>query len=145
MGVQTKDRVINDSKYEVTQFTARRALRLQARLLRVAGPAVGKVANARGLDESLDLGAIVSELVDRLDEKEVESLVMDLLSCTRRDGIELTAEAFDLAFAGNLFEVVKVIGFVLQVNYGDFIEALTGGQGSLFSPSPASPPKSSKG
>lgn len=133
MGRKSQDREIGGATWTVTQFPATEGLAILTRLLKLAGPALGAVARGEGA-KPLEVGTFVSGLVDQLDEVETVTLVKRLLRETRKDGREVLP-VFDVEFMGNYFTLLTVLGFVLEVNYGDFFGAL--GQGSSAEVSPA--------
>ena len=132
--IDTEERQIGDHMWTVGQFTASIGLRLWTRLIKLVGPSLGTAAAAfgEGLDTEFDasiLGKAVEELTKKLDENDVLDLVQRLLSQTQIDNRKVN---FDLDFAGNYMELLKVLLFVLEVNYKSFFSGLpSGAQGVL--------------
>lgn len=123
--IETKEKIINDSTYSVTQMPAMRALRMQARLIKLFGPALGVLFVAEMKNEGegdKEIGNSLALLASQLDEKNFDSLVLDLMQGVRKNGVELTKPIMDLEFAGKLNELFMVIYFVLEVNYADFFQ-----------------------
>lgn len=123
--IETREKIINGSTYSVTQLPARRALKLQAKLIKLLGPAVSTIFIASGDLDTADqsIPKAVSALVTQLDDKTFDQLVLELLQGqVRRDGKEITEHVLDLEFAGKLNELFLVISFVLEVNFGDFFQ-----------------------
>lgn len=148
MAVQTKERTIDGVRYSVTTFPARKGLRLKATLVKTLGAAfaelmkglptgsltAGSGAGKSTVDVEFKLHHAADALAKaftNLSEQEYEDLVMRLLETTRRDGKEITAETFDLDFAGEYLTLFRVLMFVLEVNYGSFFGK--GGLGSIIS------------
>lgn len=121
MARRSQERSIGGATWTVTQFPATEGLALLTRLLKLVGPAMGAVA--RGEGSALEVGTFVAALVGQLDENETVALVKRLLKDTRKDGREVLP-TFDLEFMGNYFTLLSVLGFVLEVNYGDFFAAM---------------------
>lgn len=122
--IETKEKVIGESNYMVTQMPAMRAVRMQARLLKLLGPSFAAILasdDTKNLDNALPLA--ISLLVDKLDEKTFEQLVLDLLQGVRKEGAELTKAKIDYEFSGNLNELFLVMQYVLEVNFSDFFQA----------------------
>lgn len=117
--IETKEKVIGKSTYSVTQMTAIRAIKMQARLLRLIGPSFGAMI-ASGDDSSIPMA--ITLLTDKLDEKTFENLVIELTQGVRKDGEELTRAKIDFDFAGNLNELFRVLQFILEVNFSDFFQ-----------------------
>lgn len=121
--IQTKEKMIGESKYMVTQMTALRAVRMQARLLKLLGPSFAAMISASDKSNPDScLPTAVALLADKLDEKSFENLVLDLMRGVRKDGSELTQSDLDIEFAGNLNELFLVMQFVLEVNFSDFFQ-----------------------
>jgi hypothetical protein len=155
MGRSTDTIVLGEKTYSVTQLPAMRAMRLQARLLAVFGPALSQlvaglkdVKSLARMDVSLiapALGGAVESLMKRLTPEEAEALVRELLIgatvTVRVDGKpDRQAELLKLVdeeFRGRLLDLYALLGFALQVNYADFIEGLKTSLGSLSSASDA--------
>ncbi len=121
MARRSQERSIGGATWTVTQFPATEGLALLTRLLKLVGPAMGAVA--RGEGSALEVGTFVAALVGQLDENETVTLVKRLLKDTRKDGREVLP-VFDIEFMGNYFTLLSVLGFVLEVNYGDFFAAM---------------------
>ena len=121
--IETKDKVIGESNYSVTQMPAMRAVKLQAKLLKLVGPSFAAMV-ASGDKENPDscLPLAVGLLVDKLNADELEKLVLELCTGVRKDGAELTKSKIDLDFAGNLNELYLVLQFVLEANFSDFFQ-----------------------
>lgn len=134
MARKSQDRSIGDAVWSVSQFPATEGLAILTRLLKLVGPALGSVA--RGEGTALEVGSFVAALVDQLDEADTVTLIKRLLRDTRKEGREVLP-TFDTEFMGNYFTLLTVIGFVLEVNYGDFFAAMN--RSGSEAP-PASPP-----
>lgn len=123
--IETKEKVISGSNYAVTQLPARRALRLQAKLVKLLGPAVSTIFVATGDLDNADqsIPKAITALATQLDDKTFDQLVLDLLQGqVRKNGKEITEQVLDLEFAGKLNELFLVLAFVLEVNFGDFFQ-----------------------
>lgn len=135
--IESKDKKIDDLNVTVTQFGARRGLKLKVKLLKIFGPALVKMVEGLDLgsdkkftlenDVDLDkLGDGVKLLFERVDEDQTLALVEEILADTKistPDGkitSEDIAKVFDMVFSGNYLTMYKVVGFALEVNYGSF-------------------------
>jgi hypothetical protein len=116
----TEERMIGARTYRATQLPAMRALRLLARLGRVAGPAFAVLLEA-GAEGSIQGGA--RALFDRLGEDDVEQLVRGMLETVTVDGRSVLL-GFDAEYAGKLDEVFLLVQFALEVQFGGFFAAL---------------------
>ena len=131
--IETFPKRIGEYEFTITQLPARRALRLQAKLLKLIGPCAGVVVE-EAFKELKDGEGKVSSITDKslprafhvlagnLDEKEFESLVIDMIPGIRVDGKELTEQLLDVLFAGKLNQLFLLLKEVLEVNFGDFFQ-----------------------
>jgi hypothetical protein len=137
--IESKEKTINGVTYMVTQFPARRALRLQTKLVKLLAPSVSALAGGANLSDVKNVmdakigGEVISKavttLVERLDEDYVVNLIMELLASTRREGKEISEAQFDMIYAGNFKELFQALYFVVEVNFGSFFQDLrTGNQ-----------------
>lgn len=144
--IEAKDKVINGHNYTVTQMTARRALAMQAKLMKLLGPSAGVMLSQSGksIEEAEQcLPEAILMLVNQLDEKTFDSLVIELMQGVRKDNFELTPQVLDMEFAGNLNTLFLVLQFVLEVNFGDFF--LQGGiLNGIFNQTKEIPPQLKK-
>lgn len=120
--IETLDKVINGANYSVTQMPAMRAIRMQARLLKLVGPSFAAMIASSDHESDSSLPLALNLLVDKLDEKSFEQLVLDLMQGVRMDGVELTKTKIDLEFAGQTNDLYVVMQFVLEVNFSDFFQ-----------------------
>lgn len=123
--IETIEKKIGNSSYMITQFPARRALKLQAKLLKMIGPSAALIfaAAAKDLDTADDaIPQAVRLLAEQLDDKTFDTFVVELLQQVRKDGVELNEKTIDFEFAGRLNELFLVVQQVLEVNFGDFFQ-----------------------
>lgn len=125
--IQTKEKIIDGASYSVTQMTARRALRMKAKLLRIFGASLAQIflpskeEPMKGMAFSKEEAVkAIQALAMSLDDDVFESLVVDLLSSVRKNGIELNEHVIDIEFAGDLMTLFNVVWFVLEVNFSSF-------------------------
>ena len=114
--IQTITKELNGVKYAVTQFTARRALRLQAKLIKALGPFLFEI--------SANPGHAMELLSNSISDDTLEVLVVEILSSTRKEGMELTPATIDMEFAGDIGTLFEVVRFALEVNFENFWKAL---------------------
>lgn len=148
--IETREKIIEGAKYTVTQMTARRAIKMKAKLIRLFGAALAEIflpSNETPIEgaafSKVDAVNAIQKLALQLDENTLESLIVTLLQGVRKEGVELTESTLDLEFAGKLDVLYKVLWFVLEVNFESFFGE--GGIGSLFlAPAPQQPQATSK-
>lgn len=134
MGIQTHSKTIDGREFSVTTFPAMYSLRLKTTLTRTFGPAVVAALSSKGTSlkavmdgdlADLNLEHAVELLTEKLTEDATEDLVNRLLSQTTVNNRTVTdADVFNDCFAGNLTGLYKLIGFVVEVNYGGFMKAV---------------------
>lgn len=129
--IESKEKIIEGAKYYVSQFPARRALKIKTRLIKLLAPSLFSTVSGANSKNILDaeintdsIGKAVELLVNRLEENELENLIMELLCMTRRDGKEITPQLFDTIYAGNFYELYQALYFIIEVNYGSFFQAI---------------------
>lgn len=122
--VETKEKTIDGFKVTVTQFPARYGFKMQARLIKVFAPILGTLLSGKqGLESEVNLsglGDALQKVFILLDENAAMQLVFDLMQSTRVDGQEMNDAYFDSMFAGKMNVVYKILGFILEVNFGNF-------------------------
>lgn len=134
MGIESKERTIDGVQYTVTQFPARKGLKLKFRLARLLAPSLGplfgsvdkvNLKNAAALLNSKIDPAMVGKAFGMLfassDPDQLLNLVMTLLCDTRREGLEIDDALFDREFAANYGHLYSVLSFVLDVNYSNLL------------------------
>ena len=135
MAKTTQIKTIDSIEYSIDQLGGMKGLRLFNRLLRLCAPALGSIGKALADRKSLadmdldSVGKAVSAMLVSLTDDDLESLTRELLgSCTfDREGkrIELMSPGvFDLEMRGKVGTILKLLSFALEVNYGNFFEAL---------------------
>ena len=118
---------INGSRFETTQFSATKSLKMLHRLGKILGPSLSQLAGMNQGDIQADrIGAALGSLFSNCSENEFESTVKELLTTTTKDGRQIN---FDLDFAGDMGSLFKLLGFVLKVQYGNFLNAIPGEKG----------------
>jgi hypothetical protein len=122
-----KRKKIDGKDIIVTPFMGFVSLKYQSRLVKMIGPAFGGLANkAKALDNSADsiidiVGTALNGLAESIDEDKFSEFMLELHSQTRIDGSEVNTETFNNVYAAHLSTMYKVIAFILEVNYSDFL------------------------
>lgn len=133
MAILTKETEIDGKTFAVFQFPARKGLELKARLLKLVGPVLAGLAGAAkggkfSLDDSIDTASIIAGLA-AVDPAAFVSLAVDLVAQTKMNGVFISAGTFDLEFAAEYGTLYKLLGFVVETNFGKLFGA--GGIGGL--------------
>ena len=126
------EKKIGNKVFKTEPLLATEAIKLQARLLKVLGPALDKLpailgGRAKG-DEATSNAAAIAAFTDifaRADPDEIMALVRDVceVAMVKRPSGAYDPVSFDGDFTGNLGEIVPVAIFVLQEQFGDFFGA----------------------
>ncbi len=125
MKLKREKKIIGDLEFDTSQFPAMLSFTLLAKVAKIVGPALGALQK---LDPSTELsGVAMAGAFAGVDPKDATALIPEILSETAvyMDGkfIQLNSKSnIDLVFSGRLMVMFQVVGFVLQVNYGDFFE-----------------------
>ncbi|MFH0902144.1 MAG: hypothetical protein V2A73_16050 [Pseudomonadota bacterium] len=130
MAIETRERDIDGHHWSVTMLPASRGMEIARKLLRLAGPALGKAMTAIGgssassgggslLDAELPvLGDAVAALAAGLGEPESTALIKELATTgVFCDGVEVKPVQFEVLFAGQYATLIKLVGFVLETNF----------------------------
>ncbi len=135
--------VVDEIEYQVSNYTAKKGLKLLTRLVKVAGKPIGILAGgAKKMEEAGGEGVLadaIEALTQGLDEDSTLSLVMDLV-----DGIIINANGrerlviFDTDFQGKLGHLFKVLKEVVQFQFSDFLGGLAAMQPAIAAKLPAS-------
>jgi len=116
-------------KVEVAAFPARKAIKIQIKLARFIAPLLANIdtSDTSKITQSLNSSTIASALKGSLDEEKIEKLILELLEVTTIDNKVIgtgNEPQFDIIFAGEFGLLFDVIKFVLEVNFGSFLEKL---------------------
>ena len=132
--IETKDKTIDGKKITVTQFPGRIGLNLKTKISKLVGPTIFTALKSisgtgkKFMDKDVDLetaAIAIEKFLERVEPDSWESLIFEILNMTRINNQEITPEIFDIEFAGSFVTLYKIIAFVLEVNYKDFL-GLTG-------------------
>ena len=135
MGLVAKTKKIDGDEYEVTQFLARTANRIQHRIARVLLPLIGTGLGALDLNEvdqdrkvnvimlmsGIDgetLGLAFMRALNAMEENEYIDFILTMLESTRINNVEAapTPEDYDMNFAGKTKTIPKLLLFVMEAN-----------------------------
>ena len=132
--IETKTKVINGNEYMVRQYGARLGGRIKVRLAKLIGPALTSFFDQKsGLTEPAAVEKAIGIFLDNLSVEEYDSLVMQMIpNYVWKNEKEITEKNFDMEFAGDYASLYKLLWFIIQVDYQDFLEM--GGIGNLSQP-----------
>lgn len=122
--IKAQEVEIRGSKYTITQMTARKAIRMQAKLVKLLGPAFAELINGireHGVEKAdIALPKTLMYLTSQLDDKTLEAIIIELTEGVRKSGIELTPAILDMEFAGELDTLYRLLFEIVKVNFSDF-------------------------
>ncbi len=113
--------IVNGHEWEIYPWDAMHGLRMQARLAKLIGPAIGQAGGAdkQSLME-MDVGAVIGALVERVNDQETPQLIRDMLHGTFVDGQDISMDkVFNEHFSGNYAELYEGLAHIVRVNFGD--------------------------
>ena len=134
--MRTSDkRTIDGLEFTTTMLPARRASRLGARLLRLAGPVLKKLGGIKMGDDVGQLIPALFVLFESVSDDELESLQAEILCGTSvkmslpgekkpRNVDMVDGDMIDLVFTGRLATMYKAMKFAVEVNFSDFFDVL---------------------
>lgn len=124
MSYKTKEKLIDGKRVCVTPWGARTALKRKFKLLKLFGPGLAELAGGMkkdGMETDLsNLSTAIEKLLVQVEEDEFIKIIMMFFEQLFIDDREITDTEFDSFFSENLNLVYKIIGFVLEVNFGSF-------------------------
>jgi hypothetical protein len=124
LGIQSQQKELDGIEFEISQLPSTAAKRLFERLVRAVGPS---------LAQSDDAGKALATLFERLSQKdseEIEHILLEKALVKVDDKWVPLKGVYELIFAGKITTIYKLLGFALEVNFGDFLKAVAG-SGSL--------------
>lgn len=129
MSAKFKEKTISDSTYRVNQFVGTTSFKMLVEVTKLLGPGLASLPKLIPKDGSsiLDsdtniLGEAIQVMMGKLDPTANLDLIIRLLASTSCDNSDINLQTFDLVFQGKMLTLFKVIMFVLEVNYSDFLK-----------------------
>jgi hypothetical protein len=119
-------REIEGITYEVSELDALSALKIQAKLIKILGPAIADLKGSKLTKEVAKerMTAAILSLVERFDDEAVVDLMSSLfeekVNYEHTDG-NLVKATLSTHFTGKLSAMWKVALFILEVNFGDLL------------------------
>lgn len=148
---EVKQEVIDDRNYRIYQLAPRESINLLSRIYKVFGPFLSKVVklfdgndaqkslfggseNKSVLDVNINfdvIGEAMMVLAERIQEAEVERVVMDLLDCveleTENGGWVKVKSVLQTEYTGQVMHLFKIALASAKVNYADFLGGILTG------------------
>lgn len=111
---------INNNEYLITQFGARKGIRVGKKVAKVMLPAIGKMY---GESEEVSFGDMLETVADNLDELD-DQTIMELISETTVNKMTID---FDDHFSGNYGTLFYLLWEIIQYNFSDIFSVVPGG------------------
>lgn len=139
MSTEMISKEIDGHQYEFSQFGAKKSLKILFRLSKIIGKPLsllmGSIGDDKGkrlMDRDLKMdtiGIAIEALTSNLDSDEAIALIQELtgLDACLCDGKKIN---FDMHYEGKLPHLMKVLWAALEVQYGNFFDALKDMPGS---------------
>lgn len=124
--MEQKSKSIGTTTYLVTQMDAVSALKVQTKLIKILGSgALTLMDTAKSTKQKL--AALIPKLMENFDDDVVNDLVLALFKkgVFIQDGDVPKVVDFATQFTGKPLEMWKVVGFIMEVNFGlgEFIKS----------------------
>jgi len=135
MAIETEQKTIDGITYRVMQMDAIRGLKVQTKLIKLLGPALGKTLLSGGEMKVAALkDKVAGHLIENFDDEEVSKFVIGLFDkgVFFVKGDEEYLVDFKKDFTGKPFAVWKVVWFILETNFGDLLGKLMKGSSHLL-------------
>lgn len=127
------ERKINGKVYRVAPMTCVEAIELYADIMRLVGPAAGRLpaiiislsSSDEGQHMMADVAALaaISDILSKVPSSEVSAVIKRLVETTmvsHDGGKNYDVTDIDVEFTGNLKDLVPVVRFVLEEQFRDF-------------------------
>ena len=132
--IETEKKEIDGVVYKVQQMDAIRGLVVEAKLIKLLGPAIGKTLITGKADKKALKDQAIGHLIENFDDKFVVDFVISLFDkgvfFVDKDGEDCMV-IFKTHFTGKPMTVWKVLWFILTVNFGGLMGKLEGGLNHL--------------
>ena len=122
-------KTIDEREYQFGLLNPFKANKLLIKLTKILGPALGSMSKGGDVKSimDMDLSEVMEGLCSRLDEDQIESIMITLFDQVLCDGDKMTESFVATEFKGSLNTLYKVTFAALEVQFGDFF----GGKGVL--------------
>ena len=113
---------IDDKEYQFGLLNPFKANKLLIKLTKILGPALGSMSKGGDVESimDMDLSEVMEGLCSRLDEDQIESIMIALFEQVLCDGDKMTQSFVETEFKGSLNTLYKVMFAALEVQFGDF-------------------------
>jgi len=110
---------IDGDTFLITQFGAKKGVKLGKKVAKVMLPAIGKMYGGEDEVNFGDMLEVIAEHLDELDEQTIEELLSETT-------VNKYAIDYDNYFAGNYGVLFQLLWEIISVNFQDVFSALPG-------------------
>ena len=138
----SEEKIVDDTKYIFTMFTAGKSIRLLAKLAKIIGKPIGIIVSS-GMEAQVTpamIGEAIQEMASSASPEDFEQTARDLLQGTKifREGGNVSDLNFDLDFQGRIGHLSRVLKEMFTFQYsgflGDRADASTGTPAAVARP-----------
>jgi hypothetical protein len=132
MSIESKDIIIGESEYTITQFTTSKGLKYLKQITKILAPsfaALSEGAEATNMDihAAIQDGTVQTEsfskavnlLVENMDKEDVVELIKNLVNGVRKNNKDIN---FEMDFAANYGELSQLLIEVCKYNYSSVFQ-----------------------
>lgn len=124
------DVLIDDYTYTIYMLPPKKARKMLVSMAKIIGPALGAAVGEGSFSSLLDkktsdinVGAIIGQILERIDDKELDQFCEWLASVTHVDGKPLK-DQFEFHFLGRIGAQFEWLAAAIKVNFSDFFPRL---------------------
>ena len=122
--METQTESIDGIDFSTTQLPAMRSFNLLSKLLKILSPLLDAHGNM-DLDADIELAPMIGQAMAHLGDNQASALALEIFASTTAivggEVVSLDKQVgVDKVFTGQLMTMMKVLFFVLKVNYSDF-------------------------
>jgi len=125
-------KTIGQDTYTFTQFGTTQSWKVLVKLGKILGPAVGDFLSkwekgSKILDQDVAkiAGPLIAQLMDRIDPDTSADLIKEILNSVMVGGKRIDDALFEVHFRQKIPLMFKVLAAALEVQYGNFYDALS--------------------
>lgn len=140
-------RTVGEHTYELKPLATSAMLKLMTRLVKILGPSVGALENVSALSSVTNIGRVLADLAERIDDAEVIAVCTTLAEHTLivEDDRKLPlagskAAQWETHFAGDPVGLLRWLGTALEVNFGPLASWLAEASKTKAPPAPVAAP-----
>ncbi|CEF89176.1 hypothetical protein [Pseudomonas phage vB_PaeM_PAO1_Ab17] len=113
---------INGDRFLITSMPATTGLTHLKMLTKLLGPALAEAgAGSKEGAGSLDIATLVGKVITRIDEVEVEKMIIGMMTSVSKNNMEIN---FNEEFSADFGKLFQLVTEVVKLNFGSVFQAL---------------------